>query len=179
VTWNLVMKNPAYDGISVMTTCIANTANRVTAYWQAGNPATEIAPGPSSTRRCFLSGVYNYSSTAFSTYSSNTVVWRDGNTHFLGGSMPSGAHAQITATCVDVATNQGVYTYGNGTSSTVSGNLTYNPASGGVACGLTGIGGAFTTKNPGRGVVINYNGGTRYWTWTLSDWTGADALCVK
>ncbi len=177
--WILWIENPGYEDISVMTACIPNTANRVTAYWQTGTPAKEIAPGPSSTRRCFLSGVYSYGSTGFSTFSSNVKVWRDGNYHYIGGDMPAGSNDTIFATCVDVATNQGEYAYGNGTSSTVSGNLTYNPSSGGVVCGLTGFGGQFTTNNPGRGVIIDYNASTRYWNWTLSPWTGANALCVK
>lgn len=177
--WRLAIENPSYDDISVMSLCIANTANRTTASWHSGQPATEIAPGPNSTRRCFLSGLWNYNSTAFSTYSSNTVVWRDGNTHFLGGSMPAGSNMVAFATCVDVATNQGEYTIGNGTPNSYSGNLTYNPASGGVACGLTGLGGQFTTNNPGRGVIINYDSGTRYWNWSMSPWTGGDSLCVK
>jgi hypothetical protein len=177
--YNLYIENPGYEDISVMTLCIANTANRTTAYWQSGQPATEIAPGPSSTRRCFLSGIWNYNTTGFSGFSSNTKVWRDGNTHFIGGSFPSGSNVRVFATCVDVATNQGEYAYGNGVSSSYAGNLTYNPATGGVACGLTGIGGQFTTANPGRGVIINYDAGTRYWNWTISPWTGGNALCVK
>jgi hypothetical protein len=177
--YNLYIKNPGYEDISAMTLCIPNTANRTTASWQSSAYATEIAPGPSSTRRCFLSGIYNYNSTGFSGFSSNTKVWRDGNTHFIGGSFPSGSNVRVFATCVDIATNQGTYAYGNGVASSYAGNLTYNPSTGGVACGLTGIGGQFTTNNPGRGVIINYDGGTRYWNWTMSPWTGGNALCVK
>lgn len=177
--WNLYIRNPGYEDISVMSICIGNTANRVTYHWEAGTAATQIPAGPSSTRRCFLSGIWNYNSTAFSGFSSNVKVWRDGNVHFIGGSLPSGSVTRTFATCVDVPTNQGEYAYGNGTASPVSGNLTYNPASGGVACGLTGIGGQFTTRNPGRGVIIDYNSGTRYWNWSISEWTGGNALCVK
>jgi hypothetical protein len=176
--YNLYIKNPGYNDISVMSVCIGNTANRTIATWNGGSAVT-IPPGPSSTRRCFLSGVYNYNSTAFSTFATNTKVWRDGNTHFLGGNLTSGSSVSVGAVCVDVPTNQGVYEYGNGTSSSYAGNLTYNPASGGVACGLTGFGGKFTTSNPGSGVIIGYNSGTRYWNWTMSPWTGGNALCVK
>ena len=175
--WNLYIENPSYEDISVMTTCIPNTANRVTASWQSGSAATTIPPGPNSTRRCFLSGVWNRSSTAFGAFASNTKVWRDGNTHFLGGSLPG--NATVFATCVDIATNQGEWAYGNGSPNPFSGNLAYNPASGGIACGLTGIGGQFTTNNPGRGVIIDYNSGTRYWNWSISGWTGGNALCFK
>lgn len=177
--WQVVIHNPGYEDISVMSLCIPNTANRTTVSWHSGDAATTIAPGPSSTRRCFLSGLWNRSSTAFSTYGSNTVVWRDGNTHFLGGSMPAGSNVTTFATCVDVATFQGQYTIGNATPNFYSGNLAYNPASGGVACGLTGLGGQFTTLNPERAVYIDYNAGTRYWTWSMSPWTGGDSLCVK
>ena len=175
--YNLYIKNPAYNDITVTAICIGNTANRTTAFW-SGGAATQIPAGTAS-RRCFLSGLYNYNSTAFSTFATNTKVWRDGNVHFLGGNLPAGSQANVSAVCVDVPTNQGVYEYGNGTSSSFAGNLTYNPASGGVACGLTGIGGQFTTSNPGRGVMIGYNAGTRYWNWTLSPWTGGNVLCVK
>jgi hypothetical protein len=177
--YNLYIENPLYEDISVMTVCIGNTANRVTANWQAGQPATLIPAGPNNTRRCFLSGIWNRSSTAFSTFASNTKVWRDGNQHFLGGSLPAGSSTSVNAVCVDVATHQGEYAWGNGVSTSYAGNLTYNPASGGVACGLTGIGGQFTTNNPGRGVLIGYNSGTRFWNWTMSPWTGGNALCVK
>lgn len=177
--WRLVIENPGYEDISAMTTCIPNTANRVSASWQAGQPATAIPPGPSATRRCFLGGMWNRSSTAFSTFASNTKVWRDRNTHFLGGTMPGGSNLLVHATCVDVPTHQGEYAWGNGVSASYAGNLTYNPASGGVACGLTGIGGQFTTNNPGRGVIINYDAGTRWWNWSMSGWTGGNSLCVK
>lgn len=176
--YNLYIKNPSYDDITVTTICIGNHSNKATASWNGG-AATQIPAGPNSTRRCFLSGIYNYNSTAFSTWSTNTKVWRDGNVHFLGGTMPSGSNVSVRAVCVDVATNQGEYAYGNGTNSSYSGNLTYNPATGGVACGLTGIGGKFTTVNPGSGVMIGYNSGTRYWNWSMSPWTGGNALCVK
>jgi len=177
--WNLYIENPGYEDVSAMSLCIPNTANRVTAYWNSGQPAKEIPPGPSSTRRCFLSGIWNSNTTGFSTFSSNATVWRDGNTHFVGGSFPAGSSVAAFATCVDVPTNQGEYAWGNGVSTPHTGNLTYNPVSGGVACGLTGIGGQFTTNNPGRGVIINYDAGTRYWNWSFSGWTSGNALCVK
>ncbi|XXT19550.1 hypothetical protein WME94_55940 [Sorangium sp. So ce429] len=177
--WRVFIRNPNNNKISVMTTCIANTANRVTAHWYTGNAATLIPAGPSSTRRCFLGGVWSLNSTGFSTFASNVQVWRDGNDHFLGGSMPAGSSNSVFATCVDVPTSAGTWAYGNGTASTVTGNISYNPAAGGVACGLTSIGGKLTTASTSNGVVINYNSATRFWNWTFSPWTGADALCVN
>lgn len=126
-----------------------------------------------------MGGVHSYASPGFSTFSTNARIWRDGNSHFIGGTFPSGSKNRIFATCVDVATSQGVWQYGNGAATTFTGNLAYNPASGGVACGLTGIGGVFNTANPNKGAWISYDSSTRYWNWTLTPYTGAYALCVK
>lgn len=177
--WGLYIRNPSYQNIGVMTTCINNTANRVTASWDSGTAAKLIPAGPNATRRCFLGGVYNYTSSGFSSFSTNARVWRDGNAHFIGGTFPTGSKNRIFATCVDIATSQGAWQYGNGAATTFTGNLAYNPLSGGVACGLTGIGGAFNTADPNKGVWISYDSGTRYWNWTLTPYAGGYALCVK
>jgi hypothetical protein len=175
--YNLYILNPNYENIGVMSVCIANTANRVTASWQAGTYATQIAPGPNSTRRCFLSGIYSRNSIGFGSFSSSTLVWADGNYHYLGGSLPAGANDTAFATCVDIANDVGDYAYGNGTGTPFFGNLNYNSAPGGVACGLTGIGGQFTTRSE-PGVIVNYDGSSRYWNLSVAPWTGAWASCV-
>ncbi len=176
--WGLYILNPSYENISVMTTCITATANRVSGWW-GGGAATEI-PNATATRRCFLAGVYSYNSKPFSIYNSYVQVWRDGAVHFLGGNMPSGASVSAQATCVDVpAQDGGGWSWGNGTANNASGNITYDAAPGGWACGLTGIGGEFLTADASKGVVIGYNSSTRYWDWTFSPWTQAWANCVK
>jgi hypothetical protein len=176
--WGLHILNPNYEDVSVMTACIANTANRVEASWHTGTAATEIANGTAN-RRCFLSGVYSYGATGFSTYASSVEVWRDGNSHFIGGSMPAGSNDTIFARCVDTTTREGSWEYGNNSANSAGGNLAYNPATGGVVCGLTAIGGRLTVTDPSRGVWIDYDSATRYWNWTFTPYTNARAFCVK
>jgi hypothetical protein len=176
--WGLYILNPNYENIGVMTTCITATANRVSAGWYGG-AATQIN-NATATRRCFLAGIYNYNYKAFSTFDTNVQVWRDGAVHFIGGTLPSGSSVSVAATCVDVPTQDGSgWAYGNGTANTVVGNISYNSAPGGTACGLTGLGGQFLTADPNKGVWIGYDSSTRYWNWTLTPWTGAYANCVR
>jgi hypothetical protein len=178
--WGLWVSNPSYENIGVMTTCITNTANRVSTEWMAGTPSTLISGGNAS-RKCFLAGVYNYNGKGFSTWESDATIKRDpdGLDYWIGGSFPSGSTVKIGATCVDIAENYGDWGEWWGYSTTLNGTLAFNPASNGVACGLTGIGGLFTTADQSKGVVINYNTSTRYWYWTMTPGVHGYAECFR
>jgi len=172
--YTLYILNPTLGNIGAMTTCITNTANRVTASWFSPNGATQIPQSPTSNRRCFLSGVISYNWAGFSTFASNAHVLPQGNAYYITGAFPAGSEDSIYATCVD-ASDVGDYSYGNGSSASFFGNLNFNP--GGVACGLTGVGGQFIVRtNPG--VMVNYNSATEYWNLSVAPSTGAWAECV-
>src|SRR6185312_2222372 len=95
--WGLWVMNPSYDNISVMTTCIPNTGHRVEKSWSANSPATLISAGNSVNRKCFLAGIVNYNSKAFSTWEIDVTISRDPDNvdYWIGGSMPAGSSARI------------------------------------------------------------------------------------
>lgn len=179
--WGLWVMNPSYDNISVMTTCIPNTGHRVEKSWSANSPATLISAGNSVNRKCFLAGIVNYNSKAFSTWESDVTISRDPDNvdYWIGGSMPAGSSARIDARCVDIPLNYGGWSEWWGVNYTATLNLAFNPASNGVACALTGIGGLFDKANANNGAYINYNPDTRYWNWTLSPGVHAYSECFK
>ena len=179
--WGLYVMNPNYENISVMTTCIPNTGHRVEGSWYANSAATLIPAGSGVNRKCFLSGVVNYNGKAFSTWDSNTTISRDpdGVDYWIGGSMPSGSSARIDARCVDIPVNYGDWGVWWGYNYTTTQNLAFNPAAGGVACALTGLGGQFNSTSTSNGAYINYDSGSRYWNWTLSPGVHAYAECFQ
>jgi hypothetical protein len=179
--WGLWVMNPSYDNISVMTTCIPNTGHRVEKSWSANTPATLISAGNSVNRKCFLAGIVNYNGKAFSTWESDVTISRDPDNvdYWIGGSMPAGSSARIDARCVDIPLNYGGWSEWWGVNYTATLNLAFNPASNGVACALTGIGGLFDKANTNNGAYINYNPDTRYWNWTLSPGVHAYSECFK
>jgi hypothetical protein len=137
--------------------------------------------GASVGRKCFLAGVYNDNHNGFSTWESDATISRDpdGVDYWIGGSFPAGSTVKVAARCVDIPINYGDYRIWWGYPTNHTGNLAFNPASSGVACALTGIGGLFTTTNQSKGVWLNYDPSTRYWNWSFTPGVHATSECFK
>ena len=179
--WNLRILHPTGENLQALVTCIPATANRAVSYfWREYLPATEIGGGPNpSKRRCFVQGIYSLSSTTFNSLSRYVNIWRDGNSHFIGGDLSSTGKATVWATCVDTNVAYNPYWYGNGSGSAVTGNVVYNPTGANkfVGCGLTGIGGQLTSTS--RGWNLGYDYGTRYYTMRAAAYSAGGASCVE
>jgi hypothetical protein len=158
--------------------CISGNTNLVTASWSAGLAAKEIKGVVTSQRRCFLSGVFNgYSTHGFDNTGDYAYVWKDSvGKWWLGGNIAGNPDTSAYATCVDIPSGQGVWGIVAPTVGTASFNMAYN--SGNIACGITKIGGPLTGAGA-EGVTVNYNAGTRYWTFTASNSKMGEAICYQ
>lgn len=158
--------------------CISGNTNLTTASWKAGLPAKQILGTVTSTRRCFLSGLFNANAVdGFDNAGDFAEVWKDTNGNWwLGGNQAGGGDPNAYATCVDIPASAGVWGIVAPSSGTASFNMASNP--GGIACGLTKAGGPLTGGGS-DGVNIAYNSGTHFWTFTASNSKQGQALCFQ
>ncbi|MDQ3340297.1 MAG: hypothetical protein M4D80_34495 [Myxococcota bacterium] len=172
--WVLQMLNPFGSGIGARTVCIPNKTNRIISRaWHSTDPV-DVIPAGTSKRRCFLGGIWNYGTAAFSGFNTTVNVQRNSNgTHTMGGVLPAGSNVRAYSTCVDLDVDLGGGAWGNGTPNNVSSVLAQND--GGVACGLTGIGGHIQEMN--QGADITY--ASPNWVWSISAYGSAYAHCFK
>lgn len=166
--------------IGATAVCVSPKTNAVTASWRGGQPATPINGTVTSSRRCFLTGISNVSGSVrgFDTASDYAEVWKDPSGQwFLGGSLSGGADSWVSAVCLDLPVDQGIWGIVAGSGSTVGFNLAYN--SNGVACGLKKLGGRFLTNSFSDKLGIDYDAGTRYWNITAVNSKQATAICYQ
>lgn len=170
---------PVGRTITAFATCIAATSHRIEGFWTGGHAATPINGTVTSTRRCFLSEIDNNVTTrGFDTTSDYAQVWKDGSGQwYIGGSLSGGSNARAAATCVDVPNDNGLW----GIVANPGGDVGFDLAEnvGGVACGLTKLGGNFTTNSGSDGLGINYNAGTRFWNIRAVNGKQATTICVR
>lgn len=179
-TYRLSLIHAPGQRIGATAVCVAPKTNAITASWRGGQPATPINGTVTSSRRCFLTGVSNVSGSnrGFDTASDYAEVWKDSSGQwFLGGSLASGADSWVSAVCLDLPVDQGIWGIVAGSGSTVGFNLAYN--SSGVACGLKKLGGRFLTNSFSDKLGIDYNSGTRYWNITAVNSKQATAICYQ
>ncbi len=164
--------------ITVTTTCVIPASNVTSTLWNTnfGVPSVQI-PNTTASTRCFLS---KFSSQAggLTNYNDSIRTWRDSNGNwFLGGTRQTG-YLSGGAICFDGATNKGEWSWGQAVPGSITGNLASN-AGGGVACGLTELGGVFTTNAGSDGVHLGFNSAANQWIWTLVNFKHAFANCIK
>ena len=166
--------------ITVTTVCVKPAANVVTQRWNTNfGVSSVVIPGTTASSRCFLNLVGG-SNGGLKHYDDSIRTWKEPNgTWRIGGSTVAGAYLTASATCFDVASNKGDWGWGQGLSGSITGNLASN-TTGGVACGLTEIGGIVTTNNATNdGVFIDYLSGSQQWIWTLKNYKHGAANCIK
>ena len=169
-----VYTSPA-NPLIVGTTCVTPGAHKLTAHWELGNgwPAQVQIPGTTASSRCFLSqfGAYN----GMRSYGDSVSVSKDSNgVWWLTGSSTTG-FVDADAICFD-ATDIGDWGWGQ-TSGTISGNLASN-LGGGVACGLTALGGSFLANSDGMWIDFSARG-VGQWLWTFVGAKHAGAECIR
>ncbi len=163
--------------ITATTACVTPAANVVSARWNTnfGVPSVTI-PGTTASSRCFLNifsgqaGGLTHTGDTIRTFKENGV-WK------VGGSTVAGSYLSGGAVCFDVASNQGSWGWTQGAGS-ITGDIASN-STGGVACGLTQLGGVFNTNSSSDGVHIGYNSAASQWIWTFVNFKHATANCIK
>jgi hypothetical protein len=160
--------------LTVTTVCTTPGANKTSAHWSSLFAGPVQIPNTTASSRCFLSQ-FTAESGGMTSYWDSVRTWRDTNgVWWIGGSTATG-YVDGNATCFD-ATDVGDWAWGQGTSGGTTGNLNHN--SGGVACALTELGGAFTSTSLSDGVWIDYVAGrSAQWIWTLVDFKHGAATC--
>lgn len=180
-TYRLHLHHGTAQKIGARAICISGTTNLTRASWRGGDAATQIHGTVTSKRRCFLDGISNESGdyTGFDTSSDYAKVWKDSaGKWYVGGSLSGLADSFVTATCVDIPTDRGLWGIVANPGGSVGFNTAYN-ASGGVACGLNKIGGKFTTASYSDGLDVNYNSGTRYWDISAVNDKQGETVCAE
>lgn len=163
---------------TAITTCVTPASNVTNTYWNTNiAPSIQIA-GTTASTRCFLAHVAA-SGGGLTNYNDSIRTWRDSAGHwFIGGSKQVG-YLSARAICFDGAISIGEWGWGQGVPGSITGNLASNSA-GGVACGLTEIGGMFGINNATNdGVFIDYLSGSQQWIWTLKNYKHGAADCIK
>jgi hypothetical protein len=177
----LRLGTPVGQRIGAMAMCVAGNTHAIDAFWTAGHAATPINGTVTSSRRCFLTEIdNNVSVRGFDNTTDFARVWKDSSGQwFLGGSVASSAGTRAAATCVDIPDDMGTWgiVAGAGAGNTVGFDLAENV--GGVVCGLTKLGGNFTTNSLSDGLGIDYDAGTRLWNIKAVNGKQATAICVR
>jgi len=161
--------------LTVTTVCVTPGAHRSDAHWTPNYGVSQVQiPNTTSSTRCFLSQV-TAAGGGMTHYYDSVRTWKDSNgTWWLGGSTQSG-YVDANAVCFD-ATDVGDWSWGQ-LAGSITGNLNSN-SMGGVACGLTEIGGQFAT-NSTDGVHISYTNKSKQWLWTLVNFKHGAATCIQ
>lgn len=162
-----------------LVTCIDAVANRRTnVTWKTGDPTWSIDGGPNPTKRyCFAGSIT--ATTSFNHAPAYLQIRRNAdNRHSVYGTNLDGRQASITATCVDVNANKGVWYYGNVGSSNHTEETAHNPwGVNTVACGLNGLGGIFDSA--GDLWTVGYNTANDNYTFVSSPGTQGGVQCVR
>nr|HEX4316975.1 hypothetical protein [Kofleriaceae bacterium] len=138
-------------------------------HWSWPHAATAI-PGTTASSRCFLTQVT--ADGGFQAYADNVGTYLAGGSWWIGGSASN--YLDANATCFD-ATDVSEPSWGQ-TGGTTSGTLA---PTGAIACGLTQLGGVFTTTGTSDGVAITDNARSHEWQWTFTGAHHAYADCVE
>lgn len=173
--WRLEMFAAAGKTVGARTVCISGATNLANANWLGGQPAKQILGTVTSTRRCFLGGVFNTNSASngLDNATDYVRVWKDtANKWWLGGQIAGAATPTATAYCVDVPVTF--------TPRAITGPDSFNLVENvnGEVCGLTEAGGPFI-NGASDGTLINYNDGTHLWSFAASSGKFGTARCIR
>jgi hypothetical protein len=179
--FKLRLGSPAGQRIAATAICVSGNTNTAEGFWTGGNAATPITGTVTATRRCFLTQIdNNVVVRGFDTTSDYARVWKDSaGKWYVGGSLSGGAGTRASAVCIDVPGDHGTWgiVSNPGAGNTVAFDLAEDI--GGVACGLTKLGGNFTTNSTSDGLGVDYNAGTRFWNIKAINGKQAAASCVR
>lgn len=180
-TWFLDMLSPNTNNLKVVTACLnlprGGTQTLVTFSSQSQN--SPVFHGTASSR-CFLSEVTVNNTSAFLAFDTSFFIANQqpgANDYRILGTFPSGANVTVAMECFSTPSLLAGLAYGNGTANPVNGTLVTGDTAQDVVCGLTGLGGQFSTASTSDG-IRTYRSGT-VWGWEASAWKSIFAQCVR
>jgi len=179
--WFLDITSPSNNNIKVGTACInlrsGNSPTLVT--WSSQSQHNPVHHGTASSR-CFLSEVTANNTSAFLAFDTSFFIANQQPGPFdygVLGTFPSGANVTIAMECFGTPSVLAGLAYGNGSPNPVNGTLVTGDTAQDVVCGLTGLGGLFSTASTSDG-IRTYRSGTA-WGWEASAWKGIFGQCVR
>jgi hypothetical protein len=181
--WFLDILSPNNNNIQVRTACInlRGTDPQTLVRWSSQSQHNPVFHGTANTR-CFLSEVTANNTAAFTTFDNNFFIANQQPGPFdymVLGAFPSspGANVTIGMECFATPSLLAGLAYGNGSPNPVNNTLLTGADAQGAVCGLTGLGGLFSTPSTLDG-IRTYKFDTS-WGWEASGWKGIWGQCVR
>jgi hypothetical protein len=177
--WFLDIVSPSNNNLKVVTACISLRSAPTLVSFSSQSQTEPVYHGTANSR-CFLSEVTANNTSAFLRFDTSFFIATRPSGQFdygVLGVFPSGANVTIGMECFETPSLLAGLAYGNGTSNPVNGVLVTGDTAQNVVCGLTGLGGVFSTPSTSDG-VRTYRSGTT-WGWEASPWKGIWGQCVQ
>jgi|GEM_PF-3750231 len=179
--WFLDILSPSNNNLKVNTACInlRGTNPQTLISFSSQSQHNPIFHGTANSR-CFLSEVTVNNTGAFLAFDTSFTIANNqpgANDYGVLGVFPSGSDVTVGVECFATPSLLAGLAYGNGTPNPVNGILVTGDTAQNVVCGLTGIGGQFSTPSTTNG-IRTYRSGTT-WGWEASAWKGIQGLCVQ
>ena len=180
-SWVLTIQAPQNNNLRVTTECVTVSGPVTSALFhtQTYQGGWGVYHG-TSTSRCFLSEVTEGYGDAFNDFTTNFYIARTPGTNDLTmypPSFPQGAEVTLGMQCAEIPSLVGDWSWGNGTNTTVTQPPLITSGGSTKACGLTGIGGIFSTQSTSDGIETQYS--DPQWGWYISPWKGIYVECVQ
>ncbi|WP_437896427.1 hypothetical protein [Sorangium sp. So ce124] len=184
--WILDVDAASGQNLGANAVCVNTAENRTGQYtwtWGPGDGLPTSMGFGTSSRRCFLTQVISDGAFRFNNWITDYArVRKDASGEwFLEGVSTTGVDTPVTATvkaiCVDVPQNYGAWQWLAGNNHRID-PLASNSV-GGVACGMTGLGGPFTSNTWTDGVWLEYNPTTLDWEQHTVNNKTAWSQCVR
>jgi hypothetical protein len=167
--------------LRVVTACInlRSGTSPTLVNWSSQSQAEPVYHGTASSR-CFLSEVTANNTSAFLGFDTSFFIANQQPGPYdygVLGVFPSGSDVSIGMECFSTPSVLAGLAYGNGTPNKAFGTLVTGDTAQNVVCGLTGLGGMFSTASTTDG-VRTYRSGTT-WGWEANAWKGIWGQCVQ
>ena len=179
--WFLDIVSPSNNNIKVGTACInlRSGVSPTLVNWSSQSQHNPVFHGTASSR-CFLSEVTANNTSAFLGFDTSFFIanQQPGPSDYgVLGVFPSGSDVAIGMECFSTPSLLAGLAYGNGTPNKALGTLVTSDTLQNIVCGLTGLGGIFSTPSTSDGVRV-YRAGTT-WGWEAEAWKGIWGQCVQ
>ncbi|WP_437589292.1 hypothetical protein [Sorangium sp. So ce1000] len=184
--WTLYVDSASGQNLGANAVCVNTVENRTGQYtwtWGPGDGLPTSMGFGTSSRRCFLTQVTSNGAFKYNNWITDYArVLKDvSGEWFLEGASTTGVDTPVTATvkaiCVDVPQNYGAWQWIAGNNHRI--DPLANDSIGGVVCGMTGLGGPFTSNSWTDGVWLEYNSTTLDWEQHTVNNKTAWSQCVR
>lgn len=180
-TWYLDLLSPSANNLKVVTACVnlRSGATETLVHFSSQSQSNPAFHGTASSR-CFLSEVTVNNTGAFLAFDTSFFIANQQPGAFdyrVLGQFPQGSDVSIGMECFGAPSLLAGLAFGNGTSNPVNGTMVANDTLHNVVCGLTGLGGTFSTPSITDGVRVLRSGTD--WGWEASPWKSIFGQCVR